>query len=66
LILTKENYDTWLAHTHVVSQEGDLLRIAVPNALHKDWLGSKLRGRIMTTLQRLGYGDTRVEFVIAE
>jgi chromosomal replication initiation ATPase DnaA len=63
--MTPENYNTWLAQTRVVSQQGDLLRIAVPKPFHRDWLENKLHGRIMTTLRRLGYAGVRVEYVVA-
>ena len=48
----------------MVSQEGDLLRIAVEKPIHKDWLENRLNGRVVTTLRRLGYGHVRVEYVI--
>ena len=40
--LTVENFNTWLASTRVVAQEGNLLRIAVPRQFNKDWLEAKL------------------------
>jgi hypothetical protein len=64
LVMTPENYNTWLAQTRVVSQQGDWLRIAVPKPFHRDWLENKLHGRIMTTLQRLGYTGMQVEYVV--
>jgi chromosomal replication initiation ATPase DnaA len=65
LVMTPENYNTWLAPTWLVSQEGDLLRIAVPKPFHRDWLQNKLHGRIMHTLQRLGHAGVQVEYVVA-
>jgi DnaA N-terminal domain/Bacteriophage replication protein O len=65
LVMTPENYNTWLTQTRVVSQQGDLLRIAVPKPFHRDWLENKLHGRIMSTLQRLGYSGVQVEYVVA-
>ena len=64
LVLTVENFNTWLASTRVLTQEGDLLRIAVPRQFNKDWLEAKLNGRVMNTLQRLGYYSMRVEYVV--
>ena len=64
-MMTPENYNTWLAQTRVVSQQGDLLRIAVPKPFHRDWLENKLHRRIMTTMQRLGYTGMQVEYVVA-
>jgi chromosomal replication initiator protein len=66
LVLTAENFKTWLASTWVVAQEGDLLRVAVPSQFNKDWLEAKLSGRVMNTLQRLGYQSTRIEYVVKE
>ncbi len=64
LVLTVENFNTWLASTRVLAQEGELLRIAVPRQFNKDWLEAKLNGRVMNTLQRLGFGGWRVEYVV--
>jgi chromosomal replication initiation ATPase DnaA len=44
--LTVENFNTWLASTRVVAQEGKLWRIAVPRQFNKDWLEAKLNGRV--------------------
>ena len=65
LVMTPENYNAWLAQTRVVSQQGDLLRIAGPKPFHRDWLENKLHRRIMTTMQRPGYTGMQVEYVVA-
>lgn len=64
LVITVENFNTWLAPTRVLAQEGDLLRVAVPRQFNKDWLEVKLRGRVMNTLARIGYEDVGVEYVV--
>jgi hypothetical protein len=64
LVLTVENFNTWLAPTRVLAQEGDLLRIAVPSQVTKDWLESKLHRRVMSTLARVGYEGVRVKYVV--
>ena len=64
LVLTVENFNTWLAPTRVLAQDGDLLRVAVPSQFGKDWLDAKLRGRVMNTLARLGHEGMRVEYVV--
>lgn len=64
LVLTVENFNTWLAPTRVVAQEGDLLRIAVPRHFNKDWLETRLHARVMGTLQRLGYTSMCVEYIV--
>ncbi len=63
-VLTVENFNAWLASTHVVSQEGKVLRVAVPKEFNKRWLESKLHGRIMSALERLGYGSWQVQYVV--
>lgn len=65
LVLTPENFNTWLKHTWVVGNDGHVLRIAVPKPFHKDWLDNKLRGRIESTVRRLGYDDIQIEFEVA-
>jgi chromosomal replication initiator protein len=64
LVLTVENFNTWLASTRVLTREGDLLRVAVPCQFNKDWLETKLHCRVMNTLQRLGYHSMCVEYVV--
>lgn len=63
-ILTVDNFSTWLASTRVVRQEGELLSVAVPKPFNKEWLEAKLHGRVMTVLERLGYGSWQIEYVV--
>ncbi len=63
-VVTVENFNTWLASTRVVGQEGEQLRIAVPTVFNKQWLEGKLHGRMRSTLGRLGYGSWQVEYVV--
>jgi len=65
LILTPENYATWLASTRVLTRTKDLLRIGVPKPFQRDWLEHKLHGRVTGVLQRLGHDRLRVEWVVA-
>jgi DNA-binding MarR family transcriptional regulator len=64
LVLTVENFNTWLAPTRVLAQDGDLLRVAVPCQFNKDWLEAKLHGRVMNALARVGHEGMRVEYVV--
>jgi len=64
LILTPENYATWLASTRVLTRTEDLLRIGVPTPFQRDWLASKLHGRVTSVLQRLGHDGLRIEWVV--
>lgn len=63
--MTTENFNGWLAPTHALGQEGELLRVAVPAPFTKQWLEAKLHGRIRGALERRGYGAWRVEYVVA-
>ena len=65
LIVTPENYATWLASTRVLTRTKDLLRIGVPKPFQRDWLEHKLHGRVTGVLQRLGHDRLRVEWVVA-
>ncbi len=59
-----------LTSTRVVSEEEELLRVAVPAAFNKAWLDTKLAGKVMAALQKidddtLGAGRVaRVEYVV--
>ncbi len=64
LVLTPENYNTWLSTTRVVDRTGDLLRISVPKVLQMEWLERKLHGCVTSTLRHLGHGDMRVEYIV--
>jgi hypothetical protein len=65
LVITRENYNTWLQSTYTLGQLGNLLRIAVPTAHHKSWLDSRLRQRVLRTLDHLGHGELQIDFVVA-
>jgi len=69
-VLTTENFNTWLATTRVIAQEGEVLRVAVPAAFNKTWLEQKLHGKVTGALHRIDYnvlGEARVarvEYVV--
>jgi len=69
-VMTSENFNAWLASTHVVHHEGEVLRVAVPAAFNQTWLEHKLAGKVMGALQKIDY-DTlaigrvgRVEYIV--
>ena len=67
-VMTPENYNAWLASTHALDQDGEVLRVAVPAAFNKTWLEQKLAGKVAGALQRLDYkrlgiGGARIECV---
>jgi len=65
--LTPENYARWFAPTRVVADTDDdaaaVLRIAVPDTFHHQWLDRRLRGVIERILARIG-AQMSVEFVV--
>jgi len=52
-VLTPENFNTWLASTRALDQDGELLRVAVPAAFNKTWLEQKLAGKVMGALHTI-------------
>jgi len=70
-VMTAENFNAWLASTHALDQDGELLRVAVPAAFNKTWLEQKLAGKVMAALQKIDGGTLgtgrveRVEYVVA-
>ncbi len=62
--MTTENFNTWLAPTHALDQDGVLLRVAVPAPFHQQWLDQRLRGTIERAVARIDT-EVRVEFVVA-
>ena len=52
-VMTAENFNTWLATTRVVDQEGTVLRVAVATPFNKTWLEQKLAGKVASTLQKI-------------
>ncbi len=68
-VLTPENFNTWLASTRAVGQEGEVLRVAVPTPFNKTWLEQKLHGKVTGAMHKID--DTlasgrvgRVEYVV--
>jgi len=65
-VMTAENFNTWLATTRALDQEGEVLRVAVPAAFNKTWLEQKLAGKVMGALHKIdddGLGTGRIERV---
>ncbi len=71
-VLTAENFNAWLASTRALSQEGEMLRVAVPAAFNKTWLEQKLHGKVTGALDKIDYDALhtgrveRVEYVVRE
>lgn len=62
--------NAWLTSTRVVSQEEELLRVAVPTPCNKEWLERTLCGKVMAALHRIvddalrGERVRRVEYIV--
>jgi len=62
-VMTAENFNAWLATTHVLDQDGEVLRVTVPAAFNKTWLEQKLAGKVMGALQKIDYAALHAEHV---
>jgi chromosomal replication initiator protein len=61
--LSRAQYDTWFKETQVISEEDDVFLIGVPNAFAREWLESKFRPQVRSTLQHLLGRTVDVRFV---
>jgi chromosomal replication initiator protein len=62
--LSPANFETWLRDTTLVDVDDNRFRIAVPNGFAKDWLESRYRSLISSTLARIVGYSVQVEFVV--
>ena len=65
-ILTAGNFDSYLARSRVVAQDGAVLRVAVADRFAKGWLENRLGQRVADALRQVGCGEVRVDYVIAD
>ncbi len=69
-VMTSENFNTWLASTHALDQDGEVLCVAVPAAFNKMWLEQKLAGKVASALHTIDYDALgtgrvgRVEYIV--
>jgi hypothetical protein len=61
--LTPENYARWFAPTRQAGYDADVLTVAVPDDLHRQWLDRRLRGAVERCVGRALPG-TRVLFIV--
>ncbi len=59
-------FDTWFGPTAFHSQDGETLRVAVPNEMFVEWIRTRYMPAILDALPRAGVGATQVEFVTRE
>ena len=63
LTMPRANYDTWFKETYVLSEEDDVYCVGVPNAFAREWLESKYRTQVRSSLQRLVGRTVDVRFI---
>src|SRR5207247_5464849 len=61
--LSRAQYDNWFKETQVISEEDDVFLIGGPNAFAREWLESKFRPQVRSTLQHLLGKTVDVRFV---
>jgi len=64
LTLTPENYALWFAATRGIGHDDGVCRVEVRDAFHKEWLERRLSGRIRESLNRRGFGDITLSYII--
>ena len=63
--MNKASYETWVRSAELISFEGDVFTIGVPNAYARDWLESRLTGNV-TRMLTGGIGrQVSVRFVVS-
>ena len=48
--MNKASYETWVRAAELISFEGDIFTVGVPNAYARDWLESRLTGNVTRLL----------------
>lgn len=66
LSLSKANFVTWFKNTRVMSNQGGLVTIGVPNGFAKEWLENKYNLHILKALKSLDPGITEIRCVISQ
>ncbi len=59
-------FDTWFRPTRLLSMEGDLLRVQVPNTMFAEWLQSQYLETIRATLPKVGLPSAELVFVVRD
>ena len=62
--LTGANFKTWFTHTMMVSNEDGHIVVAVPNVMTKQWLETKFKDEIHTTLTKMTNPFKSIEYKI--
>jgi len=65
-VMTRENFQRWLAPTYVLSRQDTMLVVAVPTELHKLWLAQRLHHMIDDVLGRMAPAGLVIQYTVAE
>ena len=60
------SYSTWFKPTSLMSEDGESLRVRVPNAWFAEWLRTNYLALILDTLRELQRSGLAVQFVVPE
>ena len=64
--MNKASYETWVRSAELVSFEGDVFTVGVPNAYARDWLESRLTGNVDPFVDRGDWArQVSVRFVVS-
>ena len=63
--MNKASYETWVRSAELISFEGDIFTIGVPNAYARDWLESRLTGNVSRMLTGGMGRPVSVKFVVS-
>jgi hypothetical protein len=64
--IAERSYREMVAPTHVIADDGLVLRVATGSAFQRDWLTNRLGKRITDILSDLGRENPRVEFEVPQ
>ncbi len=64
LSLSRANFTTWFKNTSIISSEGDIVLISVPNGFAKEWLETKFNKRILEFLRNRTPNIREVKYVV--
>ncbi len=62
--LSRANYKTWFKNTALVSVQGPVAVVAVPNIFTREWIEKKYHDQIFTALSKLVDGLEQIEYKV--
>lgn len=64
--ISPEAFATWFRPTRFFAQEGDCLKVQIPDAVFDDWIWNNYAAELEAAMSEAGLSDCVVEFVVAE